>query len=269
MVADHIPENTIMVTRTYFTDSTDYAAELRNIDLHGDGTYITGQISSSMGFLGSPRPSFPVYHKPTTLNGYFKYFPVPGDTLDITINLTKNGEYVGEGTFLYTDSVTQFKAFSLPIIYNDPGVVPDSAMISISCMTNDFPVGPSRLVIDKLSFDGFYGSDPFTLDTTTVIDTTITDTTNTIPFYRSERVWEIYPNPGKDVINIYLNVKLSKAELVIYDLSGKIIYRKQPPLLGQSGEILEISLEDFSSGFYIATLEHSGGRESEKLIVMK
>ncbi len=71
---------------------------------------------------------------------------------------------------------------------------------------------------------------------------------------------QLFPNPGKDVINIDSSEKYD--ELKIYDVSGKIALSIQNP-----GD--EINVSKLSNGIYFVELSNDKGKQRKKLIIQK
>ena len=76
------------------------------------------------------------------------------------------------------------------------------------------------------------------------------------------RLFNIYPNPAKDVITI--SELPIGAELSILDINGKIMFSTSV-----NSNQLTINTEDFTNGLYLIHLNHSGATSSKKLIVNK
>ena len=76
------------------------------------------------------------------------------------------------------------------------------------------------------------------------------------------RLFNIYPNPAKDVITI--SELPIGAELSILDINGKIMFSTSV-----NSNQLTINTEDFTNGLYLIHLNHSGATSTKKLIVNK
>ena len=72
----------------------------------------------------------------------------------------------------------------------------------------------------------------------------------------------VYPNPTSDLINISLLNKSSEANLVIYDMSGRIVHNS---LINNS--TISLNSNEFNSGLYFITIIGDDYRETKKLVV--
>jgi hypothetical protein len=121
--------------------------------------------------LEGMQPAFSVTSRHTTLNGFYKFFPVNGDSCEFWLVLSKTGysnpfnptsNVVGMG-YLCKSSSSEYSPFTVPITYYDSTTIPDSAYITLDAykemdfltMTSNKPLGNSTLYVDNLSFDGF------------------------------------------------------------------------------------------------------------------
>ena len=172
------PDNWLVryTTASISTDkyAGNYALQLQtNLAAGGvDGGDGYGKIASfpPSGTEGM-QPAFRVTGRHTSLNGFYKFFPVNGDSCEFWIVLTKTGyanplntasNVVGMGYLCKTTS-TEYAPFTVPITYYDSTTIPDSAYITLDAykemdfttMTNETPLGNSTLYVDNLSFDEF------------------------------------------------------------------------------------------------------------------
>lgn len=248
IVFDSVPDPALnMVKMAYFNQPDDYAAEVQTIDMDGQGNYTNGSINTASGLIGSPKPSFPVYARHQTLNGFFQYFPVNGDSMLIDVRLTRNGQEIGKGIFTCGDSTTQFEKFNAPIIYFDPALIPDSGIITISC-SQGYAFGPSRLIIDKLSFDGFAGN---------------MEITEIEEHKEAQLDFIVFPNPASMVLTIKReNTDTGLLEMI--DLSGRIMFSQFV-----SGREANVEIENLENGVYLLRIISEGIITVHKIVVMK
>jgi photosystem II stability/assembly factor-like uncharacterized protein len=220
------------VTQAYFNPPDDYAAQIENVSVGGN--YLPCSIGTSEGYVGSQAPSFAVNGRHSTLNGYFKFYPVAGDSMTIQVAMSKNGQWIGSGTFTCGDSVTEFQPFSIPIFYNY-GLVPDSSSISIQAYTNGGPYGHSVLIVDKLHFDGL------------ISGINGPDNKNS-----SDRDGiKIYPNPANSRIYIELTGQAAEAtKFDVTDLSGRMVSSYYSYT---SGKNFSIDISGLPQGMYVIT----------------
>jgi hypothetical protein len=128
--------------------SGSYALELGVIPL-GPGYY-------EGGFAQCPPPggSFPVSDRWTQLRGYYKISTPGGDGVVVSVGLSKNGAYIGAGSFFDSGSTAGWQEFVADVEYLN-GEVPDSCLINIYLTGNNPTTGydPATIVrIDDLIF---------------------------------------------------------------------------------------------------------------------
>jgi hypothetical protein len=190
-------------------------------------------------------PSFPVTGHPSKLCGYYKCFPVNGDTIQLGIELFKNGVWIAGGELTTTDTVANWTSFTIPIsAYTEA----DSANVTIAAFYNDttcgFPHGPygnSVLYIDNISFDNL-----------------ITSTVNT-----SANVKEVsvYPNPAGNAIQV-TGVQ-GKVTLKLLDVNGRLLFTKEVT----ANETVPVSF--LPNGLYMATIKSNDVAVTQKFIIKK
>jgi PKD repeat protein/photosystem II stability/assembly factor-like uncharacterized protein len=147
-----------------------YALKLQTTIQSGnnDGSGTINSLPPS-GFEGA-QPAFPVSERYSTLNGYYKFSPLNGDSCQFMVMLYKNGyvnpispaygNLVGYGQLCKSTS-TIYAPFTVSIKYFDGFTIPDSAWISLNAykdydfitMTSGSPLGNSTLYVDDLNFD--------------------------------------------------------------------------------------------------------------------
>ncbi len=235
-----------LVTRSFFKAPDDYAAELANMPL-GSDSWISSEISNRASiFDKATRNGFPVYERHQSLHGFYKWLPVNGDTMTIEVAMIFNRQIIGTGQFTRADSVTEFSMFEIPISYVLSTVTPDTAIIYARCQGKKPAKGASRLMVDKLSFDGYAGSGQI----------------NAIGPQSAERP-VVFPNPASSTLTMQLNSEMT-GTAIIYNLNGCIIYSKD-----FTGSSLSIDTREFSGGFYILGIEHEGKRMMSKVMVIR
>ncbi len=248
LVFDSVPGYSFdAVSQTYFNPPYDYAAQIQNV-FPALGGSIPGAIGTSEGYLGPPGPSFAVNARHVTLNGFYKYYPVNGDTALFTVAMYKAGQICGEGAFYAPDSVTEFTPFSIPINYYLSTDIPDSGSVGFSCFTNGLR-GPSKLVLDKLHFDGFIAGLDETNGNNTVID---------------KGGIKIYPNPATSLLHVELTgFDEVPMTFEIHDISGRLLStnRCEPGTQNTT-----INVAQLPAGIYLLTAINSGQVTTAKFV---
>ena len=229
-----------------------YAAEISNISVGGVLITREGDMSTAQA-LGPSHPDFAVNHRPVMLSGYYKFFPVNGDTLEIQYSLFKNGVNVGGGAFFTTQPVSNYTLFTCNAVYSsDFSGVPDSAYIDINTCP-DVSKGNSRAIIDYLAFDGFTPADTLVNLIATIKETKL----------------NIYPNPAGDYFTIeYTGASGYKDYIKLYDICGKEIYENE--INSNPGVTTkEVDVSKFEAGIYLVSLQSGTAVTTQKLVIQR
>lgn len=239
------------VSRTSDAQHGNYAVILEN--KANDGSYFKG-VSSITNGEHHP-PAFAVYGKHQTFNGYYKFLPQGNDSLRFNVQMFKNGNDIGGASYMVTEEAAGYIPITIPLHYNNPNEIPDSALIYIQLYGNP----GSKAYIDNLSFDGFN-----TPDTTTVIDTTTVSISETDKDFQVE----VYPNPANTVLNIaYFSNQIGATKITIAGISGETIY--ETTVANVSGAVKQaIPIENLAPGLYFIKIENSEYATKRKIIVV-
>ncbi len=248
-----------MVSKTVFYPPYDYAAEVRTMDLNNLGL-LGGNLGLKLYPLyGDAAPSFAVNIQHQTLNGFYQAYPVHGDTMGIEIIMYYQGLQVGNGRLSITDSVSQFSQFEIPINYfidtAGSGVhIPDSACIEIRSYSSETNKarGLSKLVVDKLRFDGF-------------VDDIGAD--HPVVSHFDESGIKIYPNPSNNLMILEIaEVTENESTVQINNLNGQV----QKEFRMRAGEEkTSFSVTDMETGFYLLHWINGNKVVNKKIIVVK
>jgi hypothetical protein len=122
-------------------------------DAHSGSSSMQGTVVSYLG--GVPYPplawcGFPLTSASSALNGWYKFSPVGGDSIEIFVVLFKSGGVIASGELSSGTSASSYTQFSVPI---SQSAAPDSAWIEIliSSSSGTAHIG-SKFNIDDLSF---------------------------------------------------------------------------------------------------------------------
>lgn len=88
--------------------------------------------------------------------------------------------------------------------------------------------------------------------------TGIETTENTDEFY-------VFPNPAADEINIYITKNTGKTNILISDVTGKIVFS----VLSEYDDMLKIPVSFFANGMYSVIAQSNKGTEYSRFVVMK
>jgi hypothetical protein len=224
----------------------------------GDGMINTLPPNGTEG----AQPAFSVSARHSTLNGFYKFTPLNGDSCQFSVAVYKHGyvnpnpqfgNTLGYGSLCKSTS-SIYAPFTVTIQYYDSYAIPDSAYISLTAfksfdvatMTINFPLGNSTLYVDNLSFDGF-----------------ILNGINTIN--NAVKEVNIFPNPATDLVTLKVNnTNYEDIELKIYTVIGELVRSK---LLKQNN--LQVNIGDLNNGIYMVEIKSKEWSRKEKLIIQR
>lgn len=232
----------------------DYAVELRNVQYLNFMIGAETSNAPNKDLFSGPVHGTPVSRKYYHLNGYYKFRPEASDTMMIDVSMNYNGIAVGNGRFTSYTFDTAFVAFDLPITYYNDTVVPDSVVIYLRTTNYRSALGECSLLIDNLSFDGFWGILP---DTSSGIHDQVI----------SEDQINVYPNPAKNNFTVELSESTNKQAFVqIIDIDGRLINQFNfPP--DQTRFIFDVS--NFNAGLYFIKGSTGDAIFNKKIVVLK
>ncbi|MDB5227786.1 MAG: C-terminal target protein, partial [Bacteroidota bacterium] len=242
------PDSNHMVHKVFFNAPDDFAAEISNIYWGTPGPVFGGELSTKSGVTDDQAGGFPIRGRHVTFNGYYKFFPFGGDTLQISLDLKKAGSVVATAYTLVYDPVTDFTPFSIPISYTDSVNIPDSASIGFRLHNVSGLNSASKFVVDKLSFDGFVSG--------------IKNIKNDLLELDGMKV---YPNPARDHLMIENLFADNKAcTLSLFSVKGEMIREIK---LAAGERLAQIQVGDLSPGFYVLVMKKGDRSFSHKIII--
>ncbi|MBK7110579.1 MAG: T9SS type A sorting domain-containing protein [Chitinophagales bacterium] len=189
------------------------------------GTIVFDPLTLEAGVIGG----MAISEVADALVGYYKYFPAPGDTMSIGVQLFQDGTIVGGGEFNDATEKSTYTMFEVPIA---TAGTPDSMqVILLSSGSFAGAIAGSILYIDNMTLTGL----------------------SSIDFLAGSGLKpNIYPNPAYDVINI-LNPLDYNVEMEVYNISGsKVDYTTLTP------EMNAINVSNYASGLYMFRLMNNG-----------
>lgn len=229
-------------SRTDDAHTGDYAAQVETINhaMIGNlpGIAFTGNIAfDPVTFEYSFDVGVPVEGRPSSLKGFYKYNPAGGDTMAIVIGMFRWNEAqndldsIGGGVFFTGNTVNQYTAFEAPIQYFDPTLEADTMYIMMFSSLDSYHPG-SVLKVDDLTLNyGTVGGIELIAETTV----------------------SIYPNPATETLNIETDNRQDVSELLIADVTGRIVFRQ--PFRGQTQIVLP---QEITGGIYFAQIRQEG-----------
>ncbi|MGD0712155.1 MAG: T9SS type A sorting domain-containing protein [Bacteroidales bacterium] len=225
-----------------------YSIRIENNTSYIADTLGLGDIQANLIDVLAPRhPAFPITGNPTQLTGYFKYFPLNGDTMHIGSHLYKNGSMVASGGILLDSTFSNWT----PFVINYPAYSSaDSAFINISAYNSSstglgYPHGNSVLYVDNLNFGPLISG---------------------ISAYNADNnLFELYPNPASDIITLNITNKNNADYILnIYSVIGTLV---KSEMLKQNQQ--QISIRDLSNGVYMITVKLKDLTENQRLVIQR
>ncbi len=241
--------DTPAVSQVFFEEPDDFAAQIRNIHAEA-GTFLrmSMALEKPKPVFDGDGPFFPVYAQHVSLNGYFRFYPVNGDTMEISVEMYNQGVLIANGSFIRADSVTEFTPFAIAINYRQ-NILPDSGAIKINITTG---YGPSRLIVDKLTFDGFVLPDD-------------SDTTPAFTPIKEEKI-KVYPNPAKNLVIVETSFQPEgETHLQLFDLNGRLAGTF---ILPPGQYRIALNTAGLQPGFYILRLQTGKTTFIRKIVVL-
>lgn len=234
-----------MVNRVNDAQNGNYAVILKNIMIDNNPQII---LPAELALSPNPdemslsfdhnKAAFPVNHKPRALNGFYKFFPQGGDTLNIRCEIYKDTMQLAISEIIIDVTMDTYSPFDLKLFYNNDTLQPDSAFIEIKILNHPLVHTGSIAYIDNLRFDGFTTDFP-------ISQPEISEPENE-PFVL------LYPNPGKEILNIEMqNMEAQNARIEIMDISGRIICSVEKLLNENAASRAEINTAAFQQGLYL------------------
>jgi hypothetical protein len=203
----------------YPADVGSYSVKIANNTSLLPGPAGLGLLQTNTALAGG-KPMFPITGHPTSLCGYYKFNQQNNDTMRIAIALYKNGSVVSSAVYDIKNSVSNWTSFNIPL---SSYTTADSGFILMASYTAEpppcVPHGNSELYIDNLSFD--------------VLITGIKETV------KDEIIYNCYPIPANDILNIEMNRLSNNTGIEIFNLQGQLMLKQR---LQNKKESIDISM---------------------------
>ncbi|MCF8256713.1 MAG: T9SS type A sorting domain-containing protein [Flavobacteriales bacterium] len=201
-------------------------------------------------------PSFPVSAHYTSFNGYIHYMPEGPDTLHVNTYLFQEGQLVAHATVSIVEGTGDYVPFSINIVYQTQGAMPDSA--SIMFHFTDTVTRGSVALIDNLGFDGFRKSgEDIVVDAEHATGPSATGV-------------HVYPNPVSDFLHIEIpEATKGPVRLELMDMQGRLMSAKTYDAVEGNHATLDVS--SVINGFYLLRMNSSamGWNATVKVMVAR
>ncbi len=229
--------------------SGDYAAKMESASIFFTftaGALWTGDFEINIiDPANSAKFGVPYEGTPSSLQFYYKYFPVNGDSMGIYTILRKwNPTTQQQDTIAYaevrqTETTSEYTLFDLELDYYIPDTQPDSIEIAFTSSAAGFEymgqIG-SRLFVDEVKL----------VDTIVGITDVLTQ----------EIKVSTIPNPADDFLRFELDKILPNARLLIYDAIGR-----QVTTLQIETDSYPLNVAHWQSGTYYFLLKNEAGQD--------
>lgn len=241
-----------IITVTQTTDAVSGKAALLRTQVLGlvnsdstpgfGGRLIPGLINSGVfnsSNLTNPLEQGRAYTgKPSCMRGYYKYFPILGDSAALYAVLRSGGVEIARAAMSVTSQVSQYTAFDIPFVYTSANTPDSINIVWVSSSASDQNKGRkgSRLYIDEMQI---------------LMSCPTSISNKTLAFSH------IAPNPVKDRLAITLFNAVATANLVITNLEGKAVASH---FLGNIEN--EISVENLPKGIYFYQISDQKGNQN-------
>jgi hypothetical protein len=237
--------NPIQSTDTYPPGIGEYSLKLVNNE--GGTNESDFGYCNTFPFVGSWDPSFPISGHPNSFTGYFKFFPINGDTAVIGAVLYLNGDTVSTAILRVVSPVTEWTSFNIPFNTYETA---DSASAGFSAYNWEFgqegmPImhGNSELYIDNLNFDNLISS--------------MDDLSPT------NKHLKLHPNPAHGVVFLAMDQATTDEVCInLFNVTGSLVLAKK-----LSGTVKSIDLHNVGKGVYVLECRWANRTENHKLVV--
>lgn len=236
---------TAVVTPTLSSRNGNFSARLR-VEENGGFPYPAIIIAGTNGM------GFPITQAYEALNGYFQFYPQPGDIYNVIVQIWEGGiqgTLLGIGGFSTITETASWTQFSVPIDYSQSGT-PDWCSVSIALYAETNTLGTA--LVDDLSFGSA---------------NVVEQISGLLQDYKLK---QNYPNPFNPTTNIEYSIpEASFVQLKVYDVLGNevatLVNEEQSPGVYRA----DFVGTDLTSGIYFYTLQAESYIETKKMILLK
>lgn len=216
-------------------------------------------------------PRFPVSGKHSKFYFYAKYLKDGNDTLQVNINMFKDGVSCGWGGKIIDTAITTYTLIEVPIGYMNPDIVPDSAMLEFSLGRHTYPLfgdpypptGNSVVFLDNVGFQI-----PRAVDSLALADSISgIRTPSGNPFM--DLFCKVYPNPAQGIVNVeYFNKTAGETTVSLFDLQGRKMFAAVEA--GPQGTVKKaIEVSGLPDGVYILKVHNNFVAVQRRIILKK
>jgi len=244
---------TTVVTKSTDHEDGSFSAKLESKHivlppLDVPGVVTLGNLSIDISTLTfTVTGGWPISDNPTHLKGFYKYFPVGGDSCLIAVGLFKTvgnaRDTIANGYFSTHDVVSDWTPFSAWINY-DSIAVPDSMNIFAVSSAESTAIAGTILYIDNISLDYTVGIDR----------------------QNPQTGIEIYQDRETNRLLLFYDFeKQEDVSVCLYDMMGRDVARVRPKSLKK--DRMAIDYGQMRAGVYILNITHDRQKFSRKFVL--
>ena len=201
---------------------------------------------------GTATTGFPVNSRFGALHGWYKFAPVQGDDLLISLVMSKGGIGIGGGIMSTTVAQSTYTEFVANIVYINASV-PDTCRITITIASGGTQVPGSAFVIDDLSFGSTSAVDDGRPDLPKALD-----------------LAQNYPNPFNPTTNVRFTIVNRQLTVVkVYDVLGREVATLVNEVKEPGTYTVQFDGSNLASGVYFYRLSAGSYLATHKMILMR
>ena len=175
-------------------------------DAHSGLWAAGGRVVNGVDSAPFIQTSFPIAYRPDAFEGYYKLSSTGGDEIMMFCALICSGSPVAQAIFVDSSSTTEYKHFSIPIIYSEEQM-PDGVLILVEMQNSNSVLHPgSNFVVDDIALSR------------AVFDPLVSVDPGPKPFQFS--LVQNYPNPFSQSTQISFTSAGAYAEVSVVNLLG-------------------------------------------------
>ena len=204
----------------------------------------------SAGYNGQ---GFPVSQRHGSIRGYYKFFPLGIDVLDVRILMYLGNDYIGLGVSTITTGSSTYTEFNAPINYTT-GDTPDWAFIYTTVYDLNSGLGTigSWALVDNLTLGG------------------VTDVEQISGLPENFSLQQNYPNPFNPSTLIEYSIpEQSFVDLKVYDILGNEVATLVNEEQSAGTYRADFTSDNLASGLYVAQLRAVSFSKTIKMSLMK
>ena len=225
-------------------------------DAHSGTSSLQGTTVSylTVGYPPEVSAEFPISARYGSFNGWYKFSPIGGDSLEIHAIFYKSSSPIAYAQLITGVGVSSYTQFTLPMTYISSDV-PDNALIEVLIYSpgSTYPVG-STYKIDDLTFGA-------------VTDVQESKSATPAVFALSQN----YPNPFNPSTTVEFTVpENGHATLKVYNVIGQHVATLFDGIAkAEQYNKVTFNASQLSSGIYFSTLEFNNQRLVKKMSLTK